>query len=93
MWEGFDENDKDSDVNVIVRDLKWKKAKTCRCCESILLVEGEDVNYKYLKYGIDGYDFQCPVCGVKTNLEENEINGKVILLAMKKYLLKLKNIY
>lgn len=73
--------------------MEWEKVVMCCSCQSILLVEEDDIDYDYLSSSLDSYSFKCPVCGMRTSLDVKEVDKKVELLAFKKYLLKLKNNY
>lgn len=67
----------------------WSKKEKCHFCQSLLLVEENDVNYHYLKNNTEKYDFQCLICGASNDINADKLSLKVELLAMRKYLLKL----
>lgn len=67
----------------------WSKKEKCCFCQSLLLVEENDINYHYLKDNDEKYEFQCLICGNNNDISSEKLNLKVKLLAMKRYLLKL----
>lgn len=67
----------------------WSKKERCHFCQSLLLVEENDINYYYLKDNAEKYDFQCLICDNSNDISTEKLSLKVQLLAMKRYLLKL----
>ncbi len=67
----------------------WSKKEKCHFCQSLLLVEENDVDYHYLKDNFEKYEFKCLVCGNSNDISIEDLSLKVRLLAMRRYLLKL----
>ena len=72
-----------------VQNSYWSKKEKCHFCQSLLLVEENDINYHYLKDNDEKYDFKCLICGNSNDISVEKLSLKVQLLAMKRYLLKL----